>query len=324
MNRFFGWSFLLTCSLSLEAQAVATLKLEQSLESEWKWQVLREVGTEEDQVQALCAEIDEKYRQYRWRDSKCSEIPFKVFGWSAHNRPLMYLEVFDGDVQPEKVTLLQCAIHGDELAAVPMCFKMIQEVLNRKNALPEGMGLIVQPLLNPDGFVAKKPQRPNANGVDLNRNFKTPEWPMEAQRYWVNRDRSDPRKFPGAYPASEPETKAISAFIEGRRPQKIISIHTPLAFLELDSKGDADETRRAKFLAINMVANAKNLDFKVHGVWPGSLGNYAGLNLRIPVYTMELPPGDSKKNTKRNWESYSFALWRAIQFDLQTGNFQED
>lgn len=324
MHRFLTCFLFLASFLSLKAEAVATMKLKQSLEDEWKWQVLRESGTVEDQVQALCAEVDQKYRQYRWKESKCSEIPFKVFGWSVQNRPLVYYEIFEGPKFPETFTLIQCAIHGDELAAVPMCFKMIQEVINSKERLPQGMGLIVQPLLNPDGFVTPRPQRPNANGVDLNRNFKTPEWPFEAQKYWVKRDGKDPRKFPGTFPASEPETKYISEFIETRRPQKILSIHTPLGFLELDSKGDADETRRAKFLAINMVANSKNLDFKSYGVWPGSLGNYAGLNLRIPVYTMELPPGDTTKNTRRNWESYSFALWRAVQFDMKIGNFQED
>jgi murein tripeptide amidase MpaA len=30
------------------------------------------------------------------------------------------------------------------------------------------------PVLNPDGMLAAKPRRVNANGVDLNRNFPTP------------------------------------------------------------------------------------------------------------------------------------------------------
>jgi hypothetical protein len=37
------------------------------------------------------------------------------------------------------------------------------------------------PVLNPDGLLAKPARRMNANGVDLNRNFPTPQWAKEAK-----------------------------------------------------------------------------------------------------------------------------------------------
>jgi len=297
----------------------------------WKWRVIRELATEEYAAQELCRELEARYQKMKWGPSRCEEFDFKVIGWSVENRPLLSFEA-DGvpesaeKLPPEKpkLTLLQCAIHGDELTAVPMCLMMIGEIVDRVREIPKGMSIAIQPLLNPDGFLANKPQRPNARGVDLNRNFSTPEWTKEAEKYWAARDRKDPRKFPGNTSNSEPETQAIVKYIEERAPQKIISIHTPLGFLELDSHGNQDKVRRAKFLAINMVQNAKNLDFKSYGIWPGSLGNYAGVHRKVPVYTMELPPGNSLRAKKANWESYSFSLWRAIQFDLETGAFQED
>ena len=323
MFRFFALLVWLGAVPGLWAMQMV---LEMSPSLTWKWEVLREIGSTQDQIDALCDEIEAKYRRYGWARSICREIPFTVFGWSEQNRPLLSYSLKNPVEGREEVaeTLIHCAIHGDELAGVPMCFRMIEEIITKKQKLPQGMGITVQPLLNPDGFLAKKPQRPNARGVDLNRNFKTPEWAFEAHRFWVKRDRKDWRKFPGQHPASESETQAMSSWIETHNPQKIISIHTPLAFLELDSMGDQDLTRRAKYLAINMVKNAKNLNFKSYGVWPGSLGNYAGRLLRIPVYTMELPPGSTRRNTNKNWDSYSFSLWRAVQFDLSTGTFQED
>jgi protein MpaA len=306
--------------------------LEGPLSSEgllWKWQVIRELATEEFAVKELCREIDARYEKLGWGKSRCSEFEFKIIGWSVENRPLISFEA-KGEIDEAsksaspRLTLLQCAIHGDELTAVPMCLMMIGEIVDRVRELPKGASIAIQPLLNPDGFLASKPQRPNARGVDLNRNFSTPEWTAEAEKYWVTRDRKDPRKFPGNTSNSEPETLAIVKFIEERAPQKIISIHTPLGFLELDSSGSKDKVRRAKFLAINMVQNAKNLDFKSYGIWPGSLGNYAGIHKKIPVYTLELPPGNSLKNKIAFWESYSFSLWRALQFDIETGSFHED
>lgn len=298
----------------------ATLSSEIDL---WKWSVIRELASEEFAVKELCREIDSRYSRLGWKPSRCAEFPFKIFGWSVENRPMIYYEAPTSSPN-EKLTLLQCGIHGDEVTAVPMCLMMLGEVFDGKRTLPKGLGFVVQPLLNPDGFLAPKIQRPNARGVDLNRNFSTPEWTREAEKFWVQRDRRDPRKFPGNSSNSEPEVLAIVKFIKERGPQKIISIHTPLGFLELDSGGDRDSVRRAKFLAINMVENAKDLNFKSFGIWPGSLGNYAGVHLKVPVYTMELPPGTSLRKKQRFWDSYGFSLWRAIQFDQEAGVFRED
>ncbi len=316
-------SFVLVCTVLLSFLA-PSLRAQLSPElTSWKWAALRESGTPEAAVLELCREIDARYAKLGWKKSRCSDFPFKIFGWSVENRPLVYWDAPTEKVS-DKLTLLQCGIHGDEVTAIPMCLIMLGEVFDRKRELPAGLGFVVQPLLNPDGFLAPKVQRPNARGVDLNRNFSTPEWEKEALAFWSSKDRKDPRKFPGNSAASEPEVLAIVEFIRSRQPQKIISIHTPLGFLELDSKGDRDTVRRAKFLAINMVENAKNLNFKSYGIWPGSLGNYAGVHLKIPVYTMELPPGTSLRAKMHHWDSYGFSLWRAIQFDLDSGVFRED
>jgi protein MpaA len=293
-----------------------------SRSNDWKWAVISELAPPQFAISELCREINEQFEKKKWPPSQCEKFSFKIFGWSVKKHPLIQYE--KGDPKNSKVTLIQCAIHGDEATALPMCMNVIRDLESGAKSVPDKMRIVVQPLLNPDGYLGDPPTRNNANGIDINRNFPTPEWDKLAHNFWMNKDKSDPRKFPGKFQGSEPETQAIAKSIDEIRPQKIISIHTPLSFLELDTKGDKDKERRAKYLAINMLRNSKDLDFKAYGVWPGSLGNYSGRYKQIPVYTLELPPGDSKKRAERNWDTFAFGLFRAINFDLDTGRFQED
>ena len=134
----------------------------------------------------------------------------------------------------------------------------------------------VVPLANPDGLLADPPQRMNANGVDLNRNFATPDWQRDAHAYWSKRKHKDPRRFPGKEPVSEPETRWLQSEIEAFAPDIIVSIHAPYGVLDFD--GPAEEPRRFGHLRLNRL-----------GVYPGSLGNYGGVHKNVPVITIELP-----------------------------------
>jgi protein MpaA len=274
-------------------------------------------------IEQFCSQVKGVYERNKWGPSPCSSVPFKILGYSVQKRPLVYFEA--GQADSKKLTLIQCAIHGDEIPGLAMCFRLIQEIMDKRKSPPAGHRLIVQPLLNPDGMLAKNPTRHNANGVDINRNFPTKDFAQDALESWKRKDHGDVRKFPGQTANSEPETQSLVRFIEGDKPQKIISIHTPLGFLDLDSIGKPDKVRRAKFLAINMSKNSGNLKFRSFGFFPGSLGNWAGRERQIPVYTLELPPGDASRNTiDHYWNRFRVALWRAIKFDLDTGQFSED
>lgn len=169
--------------------------------------------------------------------------------------------------------LLIGGIHGDELAAAAIVFRWMQW-LERPEAA--GFHWKVAPIVNPDGLLAARPQRVNAGGVDLNRNFPTPGWRKDAPRYWAQVAGRDPRRFPGAAPLSEPESRWVSEEIERFRPQLIISVHAPFGVLDFD--GPAAPPRRFGRLVFAPV-----------GVYPGSLGNYSGLHKNIPVITIELP-----------------------------------
>lgn len=169
--------------------------------------------------------------------------------------------------------LLVGGIHGDEQTAAAVVFKWMAHL--QKTSTPD-VQWRVAPLLNPDGLLAKKPKRVNAHGVDLNRNFPTPDWDKEASRYWMIKTKSDPRRFPGTAPLSEPESRWVFDTIQNFKPHVIISVHAPFGVLDLD--GPAKPPRRFGRLVYNRV-----------GVYPGSLGNYSGMHQAIPVLTIELP-----------------------------------
>lgn len=195
---------------------------------------------------------------------------------SHHGFPILIRPIPAAPTAPSRVpvrVLLLGGIHGDELTASAIVFKWLQQA---NSPLAKEFSWQVVPVLNPDGLLAPRPSRVNGHGVDLNRNFPTPDWQREAPRYWVKTTASDPRRFPGTGPLSEPETRWLNREIERFKPNVIISVHAPFGVLDFD--GPAPVPERFGRLRFNRV-----------GVYPGSLGNYGGQLNHIPVITIELP-----------------------------------
>ena len=164
-------------------------------------------------------------------------------------------------------------MHGDEFSSVSIIFQWMRRLEGDRG---QPFHWRVMPLLNPDGLFRVPETRTNARGVDLNRNFPTPEWRRTALPYWVRKTGSDPRRYPGPEALSEPETRWLLRHVESFRPHVIISVHAPYGVLDYD--GPRDPPQRLGFLKLHLL-----------GTYPGSLGNYAGLYLGVPVITLELP-----------------------------------
>jgi hypothetical protein len=173
--------------------------------------------------------------------------------------------------------LLVGGIHGDELTSASIVFRWLQWV---DEAEPGQYHWRVIPVANPDGLLASPAQRMNANGVDLNRNFPTPDWHSNAHSYWAIKTQRDPRRFPGKDAMSEQETRWLHDQIESFKPNLIVSVHAPFGILDFD--GPARQPRRFGSLSLNRL-----------GIYPGSLGNYGGEHKNTPVITIELPHATS-------------------------------
>ena len=164
--------------------------------------------------------------------------------------------------------------HGDELAAISVVFKWMKTLEKHHSGL---FHWHVSPLMNPDGALIKKQSRLNANGVDLNRNFTTAD-EGSALSYWETKTNRNKRRYPGNKPLSEPETQWLKNEIEQFKPDVIISVHAPYSLVDYDAPSRINAPKRIGYLHKNLM-----------GTYPGSLGNYAGMHLGIPVITLELP-----------------------------------
>lgn len=169
--------------------------------------------------------------------------------------------------------LLIGGIHGDEYSSVSVVFKWMKTLEQFHTGLFHWR---IAPLVNPDGLLRPESQRMNAHGVDLNRNFPMPDWEAATQDYWINRTDRNPRRFPGKEALSEPETRWLVSEIDSFAPDVIVTVHAPHGVVDYD--GPKDAPYKLGRLYLNLL-----------GTYPGSLGNYAGVQKKIPVVTIELP-----------------------------------
>ncbi len=183
------------------------------------------------------------------------------------------------DIKPSEVSfrvLVVGAIHGDELSSASVALHWIGLAAQMQTPATQGIYWRFVPVLNPDGVLSASPKRVNANGVDLNRNFPTPNWARDTKVYWEQGTRKDPRRWPGIKPLSEPESQFLYRELQTFKPNLIVSIHAPFGVLDFD--GPVVPPKKLGSLLLAQV-----------GIFPGSLGNYGGVQRGVPVVTVELP-----------------------------------
>ena len=189
------------------------------------------------------------------------------------------------------VTLVIAAIHGDESPAVVVGKRLLEYLRDHPEAAA-GHSVGVMPLANPDGVAAHT--RTNANGVDVNRNFPASNW----------RPTRPGRNSTGPSPASEPETRAVMQAVATLRPDRVVSIHSPLRC------NNHDGPPAALALAQRMASyNGYPVQASVGYATPGSFGTWAGVDQGIAVVTLELAPHTTGE---RAWQENRDALLAAI------------
>ena len=208
----------------------------------------------------------------------------RIVGRSVEHWPIECLVLGEG----KDVTFILAAIHGSEKAGIPLV-RRLGRYLQQHPQLLERRRVVLLPIANPDGVARNR--RYNANGVDLNRNFSTA-------------NRLNSYRF-GRTPLSEPESRLIARLIRQYAPDRIVSIHQPLACIDYDGPGKA---------LANRMAQHCNLPLIKLGPKPGSLGSYAGVSLGIPIITIELPHIADRFNSERLWQRYGPALIAVVVY----------
>ena len=235
-----------------------------------------EIGAAEISVDQACEKISNKLASVKYQE--CASFGMDKSGHSSTNGFPILIQEFPPltNRKPKARILLIGGTHGDELSSISIVFKWMKTLQKHHSGLFHWR---IAPLMNPDGALQKKHNRLNANGVDLNRNFDIPQSNKAAALdYWKSRTYQNKRRYPGQHPLSEPETYWLYKEIENFKPDAIIAVHAPYSLVDYDAPNRNNAPRRIGYLHKNLM-----------GTYPGSLGNYAGMHLGIPVITLELP-----------------------------------
>lgn len=275
-------------------------------------------------ISAFCKKIDQSFLNWGWGTSKCNDFSWISWRKSALGDPLMWT-VFGPDEKTKMdTTLIMCGVHGDEITPIKFCFDILQDLKERYAKDFSEKRVLIAPIVSPDSFFKEKPTRTNAQGIDVNRNFPTKDFNSMAMKLWVQKYRRDPRRFPGTKSNSEQETIFQVNLVKRYQPTKIISVHAPLTLLDYDGPGDESgkgipqgaKAKEARELLIQMSESADGYKIKDYPYFPGSLGNWAGKELGIPVYTIELPDSDARRS-KKYWDLFKGSIEKAIKKNLQ-------
>jgi predicted deacylase len=113
-------------------------------------------------IRAVLRDVEIAAQQHGWTSETFHESG--EFKWLALNRkPFSTL-----NSQPSTRLYISTGIHGDEPAGPLAALRLLQE-----NNWPPDAEIFFLPCLNPVGFTLNK--RENANGIDLNRDYRNPQ-----------------------------------------------------------------------------------------------------------------------------------------------------
>lgn len=193
----------------------------------------------------------------------------------------------------DKPILFVGGVHGDEPEGVWLAEAFLNRILSAfaKSSSPSSWPQkpwVLIPCLNPEGF--QKNERTNSGGVDLNRNFPSPDWSSEAKA---------PRYYPGAHPASEPETQALINIISIYKPKLIIHFHSWKPCIVYTGQPAAPV---ASSLGLHSgYETHEDIGYPT----PGSLGQYGWFSHQIPVICIEEQEGAPRNHI---WRRFQWAL----------------
>ncbi len=209
-----------------------------------------------------------------------SEGPI-VIGNSVQGRPL---EVFRFGTGPTEKLIVAGMHGGNEYNTVQLADELIAYLRIHPEIMPADQTLYIFHDLNPDGVARELGPfgRANAHGVDLNRN-----WPANWQKDWPRAGCWIQTEVNGGTgPGSEPETKALMAFIKKHHFTGLINYHSAALGI---FPGGTPPTAGSKLLAAALAAVTQYPypPIDTGCVYTGGMVDWTA-NLGIPSVDMEL------------------------------------
>lgn len=203
---------------------------------------------------------------------------------SLEGRPIRMATLGHG---PRRV-LWVGGIHGDEREGARATAELPAAFLSEPG-LAERVTLLVIEDVNPDGSARKT--RGNARGVDLNRNFPAGSFRASGRH--------------GREPLCEPESRALGELVASWRPELVVVTHAWRGREFVNFDGPAREL--AERFALESGFEVRGSD--EIAPTPGSFGRWAGVELGIPVLTLEYRRG---RDPLEAWELTREAILAVI------------
>ncbi len=177
------------------------------------------------------------------------------------------------------VIMFLSGIRGDEEHVTPVAKRLVN-FLKENPDMAKGRKIVVIPDINPDS--KQKKTKLNANNVYIGHDFNSP--------------------------SPQPETRAVIKAINKYKPARIISIR------ELKRPCIDYDGKKAKKVA-KYIAKAGKFKVRKLGTSSGSLGDFAGNKLKIPVITISISGRNNKKaDTDKLWEKCKDSFIAAIDY----------
>lgn len=132
-----------------------------------------------------------------------------------------------------KLAVFVGGTHGDEKSSILTMQALVDELEQKYDSIPSTLTVVVIPLLNPDGYARSK--RTNANTIDLNRNFPSNDWASNV--YLPNNILLE--NGGGLQPLSEPESIALSNYIQTANPNLILTYHASGSMVIANESGNS-------------------------------------------------------------------------------------
>lgn len=165
-----------------------------------------------------------------------AELAQTVIGFSQGGLPLVIYHLGAG---PTRLFVLGGQHGGPEANTIELAGSVLRHFAERPAELPDGVGLDVLVVTNPDG--AQVGSRQFLSGVDPNRNWAGADWQPDASdsngQFRVG--------LGGPVPFSEQETRALGDWALAERPALIVNYHSAGGFMFGGGSGLAGELAAA-------------------------------------------------------------------------------
>ncbi|RZF47909.1 hypothetical protein LSTR_LSTR011885 [Laodelphax striatellus] len=224
-----------------------------------------------------------KYYNYL-REVYGSIVTILLAGYSYEGRPISIIKISSGEPNATKVWI-DGGTQGNEWISSSAVTFVLKELIENRQAHGINMKKIdfyIAPFINPDGYVysrqsdrfwaknRKKFEDDQCFGVNLNHNWNS-HWGEEK----VYRENICSWKYPGPFPFSEPETRAVSEFLvrHAKNLKVFISFqaygHTmeyPFGYTDEEPK-DVGRLKEAAELANGAVERAGSPKYKISSMF---------------------------------------------------------